>query len=768
MKSLRRRALPLCFVWIASSVALLVACGDDDAPPPAIDAGVDGGETPCVTDDDCSDDVFCNGAERCSPSAAGADARGCAPSAAGACEAGRTCDESMDACLTACEVDADADGDSANAVECGGNDCDDGDARRYPGAAEVCDFDGVDEDCNPTTIGVRDADGDGFVDAVCCNGATCGDDCNDARADIRPGAVEPCDGIDNDCDLVVDDGVDVEGWPDRDFDGVGDSSSGTPIRGCPGALGFSELTGDCNDSRTGDPSMDPPIPPGSRQSPFLLEACDSIDNDCDGVVDNNTTSVNWFADDDADGFGDRADVVRSCAPISGRALIAFDCDDSMDTVNPAAPEVCDGRDNDCNGRADFVISGTDTEDDDRDGSPDRACAGAMGDCSDRDATTLPGAVELCDARDNDCDGSVDEGTSIVAWYLDDDRDGFGAASDLTPTMSCPPVPNRVTNNRDCNDTTNTISPGATELCDGVVDQNCDGSIAGEDIDGDLYLATTAVCVDGMRGDLPRTDCDDTRAESNPARTDVCNGLDDDCNGAIDGDAAALLCLPPASFRTATCDIGACTFSACNAGRGDCDATLPNCETDTNTSNAHCGACGSPCAARNACTSGVCTPTTRRVFVSSSFVSAVLGANPEMAADARCQSFATAASLGGTWRAWLSGSTSSPSTRFTRSAVPYVKLDGTIVANDWADLTDGSLRAAINIDELGAPQLAYEAWTGTTSSGTLQSAACANWSSAAFAARPFAAVGSASTGGSWTNVFLQTCERTNVRLLCFEQ
>ena len=100
--------------------------------------------------------------------------------------------------------DADVDGDGSKAQWCGGDDCDDDDRRRYPGATEVCDPEDVDEDCDPTTFGERDADRDGAFDARCCNQGNCGDDCDDNRASTNPDVPETCDSVDNDCDGSVD------------------------------------------------------------------------------------------------------------------------------------------------------------------------------------------------------------------------------------------------------------------------------------------------------------------------------------------------------------------------------------------------------------------------------------------------------------------------------------------------------------------------------------------------------------------------------------
>ena len=159
--------------------------------PPADGGDRDGGEPPeCTEDDDCDDGVFCNGAERCGEG--GACASGPAP-------CGGECVEEDETCL-----DCDADADGSRAIGCGGDDCDDSDARRSPSATEVCDAEDLDEDCDPTTFGGRDDDGDGYVDALCCNGTSCGDDCNDAEEGIHPTEAEMCNRIDDDCDGTID------------------------------------------------------------------------------------------------------------------------------------------------------------------------------------------------------------------------------------------------------------------------------------------------------------------------------------------------------------------------------------------------------------------------------------------------------------------------------------------------------------------------------------------------------------------------------------
>ena len=161
---------------------------------------MDDGGLMCTSDLDCDDGDFCNGPERCSPRAPGASLLGCIEGAR-PCDAS-VCDELGDECVMTCSVDGD--GDGARARRCGGTDCDDSDPTRSPTASEVCDPAGIDEDCDPTTFGTRDLDGDGFPDGACCNGDHCGEDCDDSNAEVSPAATERCNGTDDDCDGHVD------------------------------------------------------------------------------------------------------------------------------------------------------------------------------------------------------------------------------------------------------------------------------------------------------------------------------------------------------------------------------------------------------------------------------------------------------------------------------------------------------------------------------------------------------------------------------------
>ena len=177
----------------------------------------------------------------------------------------------------------------------------------------------------------------------------------------------------------------------------------------------------------------------------------------------------------------------------GFSVCGGDCDDDDDTTHPGAPELFDAIDNDCDTQID---EGTAGFDDDGDGFSE-----AGGDCDDTAADTAPSAPEVQDGRDNDCDGVVDDGTAGV----DDDGDGFAE------------------DGGDCDDQDPDRHPGAQEVpdtidndCDGVVD---DGTTLGDD-DGDGFAEVLG-------------DCDDDDASISPLGVEVANGIDDDCDGEVD-------------------------------------------------------------------------------------------------------------------------------------------------------------------------------------------------------------------------------------------
>ncbi len=184
----------------------------------------------------------------------------------------------------------------------------------------------------------------------------------------------------------------------------------------------------------------------------------------------------------------------------------------------------------------------------------------------------------------------------------------------------------------------------------------------------------------------------------------------------------------------------------------------------------CGACSG--AARQVCVEGACVEA-RRVFVSSTGSTAEFGATPAAAlaaADARCQTLATAAKLGGTWKAWLSVNGAAAKDRLEHATVPYRLLDGTVVTSTFDDLLRGlPIVHAINRDEHASVVIGeQEVWTGTDSYGAKTSDNCNDFTSKV-APGPVAMVGLLSERTtSWTAHYKQFCDRTLQHIYCFEQ
>jgi hypothetical protein len=302
---------------ILAVLVFLVSCGDDAAP--ARDASA-----PCASNADCDDAIYCNGVERCDPGVAGADARGCLAQSGPPCMASQTCDEAGESCRAMCDVSDDADEDGSRAIDCGGTDCDDADANRFPGNPEVCDVDDRDEDCDPRTFGVRDADGDGAPDALCCNDESarvCGTDCDDTQAGRNPSVPEVCgDVVDNDCDTIVDEGATIVCYLDADRDTFAPAGAPTmPACSCP--AGYTDTapaagTTDCNDDAAGGETFHPGAP----------ELCDGLDNDCSIAADR----VESETVEDAD--GDEHSALD--APCTGGSFPRDDCKDDSARVTP--------------------------------------------------------------------------------------------------------------------------------------------------------------------------------------------------------------------------------------------------------------------------------------------------------------------------------------------------------------------------------------------------------------------------------------------------
>jgi hypothetical protein len=164
-------------------------------------------------------------------------------------------------------------------------------------------------------------------------------------------------------------------------------------------------------------------------------------------------------------------------------------------------------------------------------------------------------------------------------------------------------------------------------------------------------------------------------------------------------------------------------------------------------------------------------TALRVFVSSKTYDGKLGG--ALGADGVCNTLATQAGLGGTWMAWVSDTTTSPGQRFTKSTVPYRRLDGVVIASSWANLTSSGLSNAIDVTETNASLAAADSnasktWTGTTVAGALGTNSCGGFASNA--STTTGAVGHCTGTGTvnWTAAYTtETCSVPN-HIYCFEQ
>lgn len=182
-------------------------------------------------------------------------------------------------------------------------------------------------------------------------------------------------------------------------------------------------------------------------------------------------------------------VTTSGTYISTYPSVVTGCDSTITlnvTITAVSPEVCNGLDDDCNGLVDDGLTySTYYTDDDNDGygagpgvslcsNPGPGFATTPGDCDDNNAAINPGAAEQCNGIDDDCDGQIDEGLTGQTYYTDADGDGYGDEN-ATGISSCVPIPGSATNNDDCNDNNIAINPGATEICNGI-DDDCDGQV----------------------------------------------------------------------------------------------------------------------------------------------------------------------------------------------------------------------------------------------------------------------------------------------------
>jgi len=180
----------------------------------------------------------------------------------------------------------------------------------------------------------------------------------------------------------------------------------------------------------------------------------------------------WYRDADGDGYGNASVTTQALTQPAGYVADSTDCNDSNASVHPNAPEICDGIDNNCNGRIDEGF-GLGAECEVGVGACYRegvmVCSGGVAVCNAVAGTPTP---EVCDGIDNNCDGQIDEGVKTT-YYRDGDGDGYGNAAITTQACSAPA--GFVANSLDCDDNNTSVHPGATEILDGI-DNNCNGQI----------------------------------------------------------------------------------------------------------------------------------------------------------------------------------------------------------------------------------------------------------------------------------------------------
>jgi len=399
--------------------------------------------------------------------------------------------------------------------------------------AEACN--GVDDDCDGQTDEVdaqgctpyyTDEDGDGYgagtTTCRCAKGetdVTKNGDCDDKKKSTFPSAKEACNGVDDNCDSKTD-----EGFTFKDYDdGVKNLDDACGAGVCANGkvqCAIDNLSAVCS---TG----------GNATS----ESCDGKDNDCNGIVDNGMEpKAVFFKDADGDTYGGGSGSLQ-CGPFNGYVVqVDGDCNDGNDSVYPGATEKCNGVDDDCDAQMDegYTVK-------DYDGSTKKlgetcgtgVCANGKVECLINGSAAVCSSSamadsETCDEKDNNCDGKTDESVQ-TAFYKDADGDTYGDATKSVWMCALPSGYSK--NDKDCDDANKASFPVATELCDGA-DNDCDGDTdegCDDDMDGfcdnSMPFLPTAACKEG--------DCNDAEGNINPDKADVCDNVDNNCDGQKD-------------------------------------------------------------------------------------------------------------------------------------------------------------------------------------------------------------------------------------------
>jgi hypothetical protein len=332
-------------------------------------------------------------------------------------------------------------------------------------------------------------------------------DCEPFNPWVYPGAVEQCDGMNNDCDDETD-----EGYPDFDLDGQAD------------CVDVDDDNDGMDDEFDNCPFLFNPDQLNTDGFPDGGDECDP-DDDNDGILDTTDNCPIDYnplqVDTNVDGIGD------ACQGDKDGDGIADELDNCPLTFNPDQLDVdLDGMGNSCD------------DDDDGDGEID------LTDCEPLDPAVNHYAVEVCDGLDNNCNSQVDETGTVGCkdFYLDQDGDDWGAGASK---CQCGPAGQYTAENfGDCDDLDPTVNPGMTEDCNTTKDENCNGSDNDQDAlncdpyyldqDGDDFGINQSKCLCQPVGKFTAAtpgDCDDNNILINPGVNEVCNNfIDDDCDG----------------------------------------------------------------------------------------------------------------------------------------------------------------------------------------------------------------------------------------------
>lgn len=463
--------------------------------------------------------------------------------------------------------------------------CDYSDIPEWEPEEKTCD--GLDNDCD----GQTDED---LGETTCGKGActVTVPNCIDGKLNEcipkEPGE-EECDGVDNDCDGDTDedlgettcgigeckvtvpncmDGKTVECIEKQPMEEVCDGLDNDCDGDTDEDLGLSECgEGECHhvveNCVNGKPNICDPM------EGAVLESCDLKDNDCDGQTDEEDANgcVTYGYDNDGDGYWDPSIPKRClCSPNEGfSALKGVDCDDSDEYVNPSVKEICNGKDDNCDGNIDEVGAlGCNTywidEDNDTYGNDLKAkkclckpdpdsyyTALKGGDCNDKNQSINPDAKESCNGVDDNCDGLTDGEDSLgcTKFFADKDYDGHGVYGD-SKCLCTKVFPYSTTAFGDCDDEDPEIHPLAQEKCNDK-DDNCNGVVDDPgtpgcsnfllDADGDGFGVTgNTKCLckpDGQYSATQGGDCDDSDPKIRPNALEICNERDDNCDNITD-------------------------------------------------------------------------------------------------------------------------------------------------------------------------------------------------------------------------------------------